>query len=436
MNASRARDPYASLRLPEFRYWLASASFSTLAGRALAVAIGYQIYELTRDPLALGILGLVEAIPAVGLSLFGGHFADRHDRRRIVLITRAISIVAALAFALISLNTHIVGVGALYAVVFIAGMARGFADPASSAFEAQVVPRELYVNAATWSGSVWQATAIFGPALGGFVYAFFGVTNTYLMIAALLALAWVCMALIKSKPMPPYEQGESVWQSIAVGVRYVFHHQILVGSMALDLFAVLFGGAIALLPVFASDILNVGPSGLGLLVAAPSVGALLSMLYATRFPPMKNAGKILLGAVAGFGVSIIVFAFSRNFYLSLFALAMSGMFDGISMVIRETILRLYSPEHLRGRIAAVSWIFIGSSNEIGAFESGVAASLLGVVPAVWLGGVVTLIVVGVTSVFAPKLREMNLNVHDAPTEQETAELEIALVKRTDVNDPL
>jgi MFS family permease len=411
-------DAYASLRLPEFRYWLASSVFSTLANRALAVAIGYQIYELTRDPLALGILGLVEAIPAVGLSLFGGHFADRHDRRAIVLVTRAISVLAALALALLSLNVQVMGVAALYAVVFVAGVARGFADPAASAFEAQVVPRVLYVNAATWSGSVWQATAIVGPALGGFVYAFFGVTAAYAMIALFLALAWGCMALIQRKPMPPYDKGESVWQSIKVGVSYVLHHQVLVGSMALDLFAVLFGGAIALLPVYASDILNVGPAGLGLLVAAPSVGALAAMLWSTRHPPVKQAGKILFGVVAGFGVSMIVFALSRNFFLSLFALALSGMFDGISMVIRETILRLYSPEHLRGRIAAVQWIFIGSSNEIGAFESGVAASVLGAVPAVWLGGVVTLIVVGVTFVLAPKLRAMDLRPEFVPTMQE------------------
>lgn len=424
MTNTHTADPYASLRLPEFRYWLASSIFTTLAGRALAVAIGYQIYELTRDPLALGILGLVEAIPAVGLSLFGGHFADRHDRRAIVLITRAVSVLAALALAAISLNLQTMGIAALYAVVFVAGIARGFADPAASAFEAQVVPRELYVNAATWSGSVWQATAIIGPALGGFVYAFFGVTNTYLMIATFFALAWVCMALIKSKPMPPVEEGESIWQSIRVGISYVFHHQVLIGSMALDLFAVLFGGAIALLPIYASDILQVGPQGLGLLVAAPSIGALIAMLWSTRHPPIKNAGKILLSVVAGFGVSMIVFALSRNFYLSLFALALSGMFDGISMVIRETILRLYSPEHLRGRIAAVQWIFIGSSNEIGAFESGVAARVVGAVPAVWLGGAVTLIVVGVTFVFAPQLRNMDLRPEFVPTMQELERMEV------------
>lgn len=417
-------DPYASLRLPEFRYWMGAAAFATLASRALAVALGYQIYALSHDPLALGILGLVEAIPAIGLALFGGHTADRYDRRTIVLITRAVSVLAAVAFALLSANSHTFGLAALYAVVFVAGIARGFADPANSAFEAQVIPRELYVNASTWSGTMWQATSIVGPALGGFAYAFLGVTNTYILIAILFALALACMSLIKKKPMPPIEQGESIWASITLGVRYVFRSQIFVGSMALDLFAVLFGGAIALLPIFASDILQVGPQGLGVLVAAPSVGALLAMLWSTRHPPIRNAGRIFLVVVAGFGVSMIVFALSRNFYLSLFALALSGMFDGVSVVIRETILRLYSPEALRGRIASVNWIFISSSNEIGAFESGVAASLLGAVPAVWLGGVVTLVVVAVTATFLPQLRAMDLDPAHVPTMQEIEHLEI------------
>ena len=409
-------DTYAALRVPEFRFWLAAAAFSTLASRALAVAIGYQIYTVTKAPLALGLLGLVQAIPAVGLSLFGGHVADRYDRRSIVLITRAVSVLAALAFAFISLDVQTTGLVALFAIVFVAGIARGFADPASSAFEAQVVPRELYMNASTWGGSVWEATAIIGPALGGLVYAWFGVTNTYLMVAALFALAWGCMALIRPKPMPPVEAHESIWQSIAVGVRYVFHHQVLLASMSLDLFAVLFGGAVALLPIFASDILNVGPAGLGFLVAAPSVGALLSMLWAMRRPPVQHAGRILLMVVAGFGVSIIVFAFSRSLWLSLLALAASGMFDGVSVIIRDTTLRMLSPENLRGRIAAVNWIFIGSSNELGAFESGVAATVLGVAPAVWLGGVATLIVVAIVSLVAPEMRALNLDPRQHSTE--------------------
>ncbi len=425
MNDSTPRiDPYASLRLPEFRYWLGATAFATLASRALAVALGFQIYELSRDPLALGILGLVEAIPAVGLSLFGGHVADRHDRRAIVLSTRAVSVIAAIAFAVLSFNLQAYGLAALYAVVFVAGIARGFADPANTAFEAQVVPRELYTNASSWGGTMGYVTAIVGSALGGFAYAIIGVTNTYLMIALLFVLALGCMSLIKKKPMLPVEQGESIWTSIALGVRYVFRSQILVGSMALDLFAVLFGGAIALLPIFATDILNVGPVGLGFLVAAPSVGALIAMVWSTRFPPVKGAGKLLLVMVAGFGISMIVFALSKNFYLSLLALALSGLFDGVSVVIRFTILSLYSPEHLRGRIAAVNWIFIGSSNEIGAFESGVAASLLGTVPAVWIGGVVTLLVVAATAVFAPKLRNMDLDPKYVPAMQETERLEI------------
>ncbi|GAB4577818.1 MAG: MFS transporter [Anaerolineales bacterium] len=407
-------DPYLALRYPEFRYWLGANSFATLAGRALAVALGYQIYELTKDPLALGILGLVEAIPAIGLALFGGHIADRYNRHRIVLITRAVSSLSALGFAWISFALEMQGLFALYAIVFVAGLARGFGDPAGSAFEAQIVPREVYVNAATWGGSFWQVMAIVGPAMGGFVYAWFGVTNTYLMIAVLYALAVGCILFIQPKPVPPVEEHESIWQSIVIGVRYVFREQVLVGAMALDLFAVLVGGAVALLPIFASEILAVGPSGLGVLSAAPSVGALLSMIWAAHFPPVKRAGKILMGVVAGFGVSIIIFALSKSFYLSLFALALSGFLDGISVVIRGTILRLYSPEHLRGRIAAVNWIFIGSSNEIGAFESGVAAKLLGTVPSVVVGGIATVLIVVISALKLPKLREVDLEATPPP----------------------
>lgn len=419
----RRVDPYAALRVPEFRFWLGATGFASLANRALTVALGFQIYQLTGDPLALGFLGLVGAIPSISLALFGGHVADRYDRRTIILVMRGMSVFAALIFALLSVSSAAYGLAALYAVVFLAGIARGFGDPAASAFEAQVVPRELYVNASTWAGTMWEITAIFGPALGGFVYAFFGVTATYLMIATFFALAWLFMTRIEKKPIPPAVQGESIWTSIRVGLSYVFHSQIFVGAMALDLFAVLFGGAIALLPIFAADILQVGPQGLGLLVAAPAAGSLLSMLWATRHPPSKHSGKIFLGVVAGFGVSMIVFALSRNFMLSLLALAFSGMFDGVSVVIRETLLRIYSPEELRGRIAAVNWVFIGSSNELGAFESGVAASLLGTVPAVALGGLVTLVVVGVTAIFAPQLREMELDPKYVPPLPQVAQAE-------------
>ncbi len=403
------------LRLPEFRYLLCANGFGTLAGRALAVVIGYQVYRLTKSPLALGWLGFFEALPALSLALLGGHVADRMDRRRIVLITQSVSVLCALGFALLSTQGHAAALYGLYGIIFLAGIARGFADPASTAFEAQVIPREVYVYASSWSSSVWQGCAIVGPALGGFAYDLIGVRNTYLLIAGLYGLSLFCISRIAPKPVPVPEAGESIWESIAVGVRFVLHNQVIVGSMALDLFAVLFGGAIAMLPIFASDILKVGAKGLGFLNAAPSVGALLIALWSTHHPPIRHAGRNMLISVAGFGVAIIVFALSRNFLLSLFALFLAGIFDGVSVVVRRSVLRLLSPENMRGRIASVSWIFIGASNEIGAFESGIAASLLGTVRSVWLGGVVTLLVVAITAVAAPKLRRLNLETHDVPS---------------------
>ncbi len=392
----------------EFRILLLESMFAALANRSLGVVLGYQIYTLTKNPLSLGFLGLVEAIPALSLALFGGHVADRVDRRKIILVTRAIGVACMVTFALFSLEFSRFGLLALYAVVFVAGIARGFGDPAASAFEAQVIPKESFVRSGALLSSVQAATSILGPALAGFAYATLGVTTTYTIIAVLLGLSWFCIASLSSKPVEIPDNTENIWKSIAEGVRYVFANQVLVGSMALDLIAVLFGGAVALLPVFANDILHVGPIGLGVLSASTSAGTLLVMLIATRYPPTRNAGRNLLLAVTGFGFSIILFAFSRNLYLSMFALALSGAFDGISMIIRSAIQRIMSPEHMRGRIAAVTWIFIGSSNEIGAFESGFAASVLGVVRSVWMGGLVTLGVVAATSVLAPQLRDLKL----------------------------
>ncbi|MCW1969392.1 MAG: MFS transporter [Anaerolineae bacterium] len=401
--------PSDVLRLPEFRYLLGSRVFSTLAQRAIYICITYQIFELTKDPLALGWLGLIEAIPALSLALYGGHVADRNDRRRIVLITQAIQVLCALLFAFISCNIASLGVYGLYAVVFIIGIARGFSDPALSAFEAQVIPANLFAKASAMMSSLWQALSIIAPALGGVAYAAFGPTAVYGIAAGLLVLALLAMQLIAPKPKPIPLEGETVWQSLAAGVQYVKNDQILLGSMALDLFAVLFGGVIALLPVFAESILQVGPVGYGFMQAAPSIGALFVMLYATRRPPLQNAGRNLLIGVAGFGVSIIVFALSTNFVVSFLALVFTGVFDGISMVIRMTIVRVFSPEHMRARIAAVSWIFIGASNEIGAFESGVAAKLLGTAPSVFFGGCVTLLVVALVSFFSPKLRQLKMS---------------------------
>lgn len=407
--------PLASLKLPEVRFFLGSVALFTLASRAVVVIIGFQVYQLTKSALALGWLGLVEAIPAISLSLFGGYVADHYNRRLILLNARIISIVCALLLAFISLNASISSVLALYSVIFLAGIARGFADPATTAFEAQVVPRELTVNAASWIGSTWLSCSVIGPALVGFSYEFLGPITTYLIIASSFSLSWLCMLCIKPKPQPAIASGESIFHSISLGLKFVFREQILVGSMALDLFAVLFGGTVALLPIFATDILHVGAKGLGILNAAPAVGSLLIMLVSTHRPPIHRAGRNLLFCVAGFGISIIVFAFSKIFWLSFIALLFSGIFDGVSMIIRRSLVRLFSPDHMRGRVASVSWIFIGASNEIGAFESGLVAHWIGTIPCVWLGGAITLVVVAVTTALAPKLRHLTLDPHDLQT---------------------
>lgn len=410
-------DKNAVLRLPEFRALLGSRLASALGRSMLATVIGFQVYTITRDPLALGWLGLAEAIPALSLALFGGHFADRHDRRRIVIITGIASSICMLMLMALSLTTANMTLLTILGVVFIAGIASGFSSPAMSAFEMQVIPLEHYATGASWQSSMWQAGAILGPAIGGFAYAFLGPANTYLVIAILVAISVACIWVIAPKPLPEFHQEETMRESLSKGVRFVFKNQYLVGSMALDLFAVLFGGAMAMLPIFAEEILKVGPVGLGFLRMAPSVGALGIMLLATRRPPTHRAGRNLLVCVAGFGISMIVFALSQNFWLSLLALFFSGVTDGISMIIRSVIVRVMSPEDMRGRVASVSMVFIGASNEIGALESGVAARLLGAAPSVFWGGVLTLVVVSATVLAAPKLRRLKFDAQQNVIEE-------------------
>lgn len=396
------------LNQPEFRALLGARLTYTLAGSALATVVAFQTYEITHDPLSLGWLGLVEAIPALSLVLFGGHIADRRDRRSIVLTTSAIGTLCAVTFAALSATGALDLVGIL-AVIFVTGVASGFERPALSAFEAQVIPRAQAVRGVSFSSSVSQTGAILGPALGGIAIAAVGLPATYALIAVLLAISTGCLALISPKPMPERVEGEPFVQSLLGGIRYVARTPALIGSMALDLFAVFFGGAIALLPIFATDILHVGPVGLGVLRTAPSVGALAVMLIATRRPPSRHAGATLLLCVAGFGLSMIVFGFSTFFWLSLAALFMSGVTDGISMIIRTTILRVLSPDRIRGRVASVNWVFIGASNELGAFESGVAARLFGTATSVIAGGLLTLGIVGLVAATVPSLRRLDLD---------------------------
>ncbi len=410
-----------ALRVSDIRLFIGSVGFFTIASRALAVVIGFQIYKITHNPLSLGWLGLVEAIPAISIAPFGGYIADHFSRRKIILITRAISCFCTISLALISWRSH--SLTGLYAMIFLAGVARGFADPANTAFEALVVPKELTVNASSWISSTWICCSVIGPAAIGFIFDGFGAAGSYLIITAGFVLSWVFTAFIPPKPQAMPKKKEPLFKSISMGWSFVFGNQSLWAAMALDLFAVFFGGAIILLPVYASDILHVGAKGLGLLNAAPSLGAMLITLAATRHPPIARAGRNLLLAIAGFGFSIIIFAFSKNFILSMGALFLSGVFDGVNMIIRRSMVRLLSPDELRGRIASANWIFICASNELGAFESGMLASLIGTVPCVAVGGFVTLGIVAVAAAAAKQLRALRFDTHTLEQKEDTLPVE-------------
>ncbi|OIO58895.1 MAG: hypothetical protein AUJ82_07360 [Verrucomicrobia bacterium CG1_02_43_26] len=398
-----------SLNIPDIRLFIGSVGFFTFGSRALAVVIGFQIYRITHSALALGWLGLIEAIPAISLVLFGGYVADHFNRQRIILITRASSFLCAIALTLLSWHGESVSVFGLYSVIFIAGIARGFADPANAAFEAQVVPKHLTVNASSWISTTWISSAVLGPAAIGFIFDAWHARGSYLVIAGAFILSWVSTFFISPKPQSVPKRQESLFKSLGIGWHFVLKSEPLFASMGLDLLAVLFGGAVALLPIYAEDILHVGATGLGLLNAATFMGAVFITLMATHRPPMAHAGRNLLWAVAGFGVSILVFAFSKNFWLSMSALFVSGVFDGVSVVIRRSMMRLLSPDPLRGRVAAVNMVFLCASNEVGTFESGMLASLIGTVPCVAVGGTITLVVAVSTAVFARKLRALRFD---------------------------
>ena len=394
-------DTFASLRIPEFRYFVMNSFLITVTLLIQEVTLGYELYKLTHDPLMLGLVGLAEAIPFICLSLFGGHLADRRDKKSILqwslLVILLGSVILYLAFqpSVVAGLSRTAQLSTIYGVLILIGTAKGFYSPASSSLKPFLVPRELYTNSATWYSSFWQAGAIIGPGVAGFLYSWVGFDNTLILVIALLAVCFVLISLIGRKPMPvSNEPMLGFRESLKEGFRFVFKTQIVLYAISLDLFSVLFGGVVAILPVFAEDILKVGAEGLGFLRAAPSVGALLTMAYMTRHPPTQNAWRNMLLAVTGFGIATIVFSLSTNFYLSLIMLGLTGAFDSVSVIIRQTILQIFPPDHMRGRVAAVNGIFVSSSNEIGAFESGLLARLLGTIPSVALGGVVTLFVVG------------------------------------------
>lgn len=406
-------DAYAVLRIKDFRMFILARFLLTFGIQMQSVIVGWQVYKITHDPFSLGLIGLAEAIPFLGVALFAGHVADSMNRRRIILVTVIAYLLGAIALLLLSLHLYdtakINGVFAIYVVIFATGFARGFFYPAQSAFMAQIVPRELYVNSSTWNSTIWHIAAVSGPAFGGLIYGFIGVEAAYTTVIAFVIVSFIFFLQMRNLPLPLREVKEGLLKSLSAGIRFVFGNQILLGALALDMFAVLFGGAVAMLPVFAAEVLMTGPQGLGFLRAAPAAGAVIMALVLAYRPPLKHAGVNLLIAVTGFGFSIILFAISRNFYFSLAMLALSGMFDNVSVIIRSTIIQLYTPDNMRGRVASVNSIFVGSSNEIGSFESGLAAKLLGLVPSVIFGGTMTLLIAATTGRFSPKLRKLNLH---------------------------
>lgn len=397
-------DPYAAMRVPHFRLLLAGRLIAQIGEQMVSVAVGWEIYEKTRDPFLLGMIGLVQVIPVFLFSLPAGVVVDRFNRKRVTLISQLILIACSLALTLLSsTNAPLILTFVTLAVI---GTARAFNNPAEGTLTPLLVPEGLFQSAATWSTMVWQLSAISGPAVGGILIGLSGSVSVYVANAFAGLVLVVVLLIIRPRPQKPVEPGESPIESVKAGLRFLRHNKVILPAITLDMFAVLLGGAVYLLPIYATDILNVGAEGLGLLRAALPVGALTMAIIIANRPPFQNSGRTLLLAVAGFGVATIIFGLSTNFWLSMAMIAVLGALDNISVVIRHTLELVFTPDEMRGRIAAVKSIFIGASNELGGFESGVAAAILGPVGAVVFGGVGTLLVVAAVAHFAPELRSM------------------------------
>tara|TARA_R110002012_G_scaffold14093_1_gene59155 strand:- start:10032 stop:11300 length:1269 start_codon:yes stop_codon:yes gene_type:complete len=408
------KDPYAALRIKEFNIFLILRFSLVFAWSMQFIIIEWQVYSITKDPLSLGVIGLMEIIPALSMALFAGHIVDQREKRNLLAICMALFSLISLGLFLLtwpvvvkdwSTNSILYGI---YALVFFGGFLRSFFGPTIFSLVALIVPKKVYPNAATWSSSTWQMASVLGPATAGVLISMIGVHWSLCFVFGLVIFALMTLSQIKKKPILNPKIGEPVMQSLKEGLTFVFKTKAILGALTLDMIAVLFGGAVALLPIFAQDILHVGSEGFGVLRAAPAVGAFLTMLITAYIPISKNAGMKLLAAVFGFGVCIIVFGLSSIFWISVVALFFSGVTDGVSMVIRQTILQIKTPDNMRGRVASVNSMFVGSSNELGAFESGVTAKLMGTVTAVVFGGTMTLITAVTTGIVSPSFRKLDL----------------------------
>ncbi|MBE7442596.1 MAG: MFS transporter [Flavobacteriales bacterium] len=408
------KDPYAALRFKEFNIFLIVRFALVFAWSMQFIVIEWEVYSLTKDPLSLGLIGLMEVIPALSFALFAGHVVDQKEKRGLLIKCILGFILICLGLFLITnqtiqaLLTKNSVVWMMYLLVFFGGVVRAFIGPTVFSLFAQVIPKSEYANAATWSSSVWQIGSVLGPTIAGFAILWVGVNGAMFIVLLFALIALFFLFKIEKKPILNPKLGEPILKSLTEGIKFVYNTKEILGAITLDMVAVLFGGAIALLPIYAQDILEVGPKGFGVLRAAPAIGSFITILAVAYFPLTKNAGIKLLVSIFGFGLSIILFGVSTIFWISLIALFLSGVFDGVSVVIRQTILQIKTPDNMRGRVASVNSMFVGSSNELGAFESGVAAKLLGTVRSVVFGGSMTLLIVLATGIFSPKLRKLDL----------------------------
>ena len=407
-------DPYAALRFKEFNFFLVIRFILVFGWSMQFIIVEWEVYSLTKDPLSLGLIGLVEVIPAISTALFAGHIVDQREKKMLFVQCITAFLLVAIGYYFITSpyvyenyeNSEIL-IG-IYILVFTGGFVRAFIGPTIFSLVALIVPKRVYPNAATWSSSTWQLAVVLGPAFAGFSIAWIGVHNSMGIVLGAIIIGLFLIGFIKKKPILNPKIGEPIFQSLKAGLNFVYKTKSILVALTLDMVAVLFGGAIALLPIYAQDILNVGSEGFGILRAAPAVGSVLMMVASAHIPLTRNAGKKLLFAIFCFGISIIVFGVSDIFWLSVFALFMYGLTDGVSMIIRQTILQLKTPDEFRGRVASVNSIFVGSSNELGAFESGATAKLMGTVPAVVFGGMMTILTVGFTAIKFPTFRKLDL----------------------------
>ena len=407
-------DPYAALRYKEFNIFLLIRFILVFGWSMQFIIVEWEVYNLTKDPLSLGLIGLVEVIPAVSMALFAGHIVDQNEKKRLFVFAISAFLLVAIGYYFVTSpyvydtytsNQILIGI---YLLVFIGGFIRAFFGPIIFSLVALIVPKKIYPNAATWSSSTWQLAIVVGPAFAGFSIALIGVHASMGFVLASIVLGLLLTVFIKKKPILNPKIGEPILQSLKAGLSFVYKTKAILVAITLDMVAVLFGGAIALLPIYAQDILQVGSEGFGILRAAPAVGSVIMMFASAYMPLTKNAGKKLLLAIFGFGLTIIAFGISSTFWVSVVALFLYGVTDGVSMIIRQTILQLKTTDEVRGRVASVNSIFVGSSNELGAFESGLTAKLMGTVNAVVFGGVMTILTVGFTSFKFPNFRKLDL----------------------------